>query len=526
VSVPSIVDFVTHPHYLGLALSTPQTALLKAIYGLDLTDEEGDLFRQCTGRESYKPGHAFGEVTVIAGRRAGKDSRIACPIALYEAVFGGYEQQLHKGERGLIPLIAQDERSTRVAFTYIRDYLITSPALRTLLAEEFRYELRLVNHLAIIAFACTAKSLRGYSIPAAVMDEVAFFRSESGATVDYEVQRSIRPAGVSFEQQRLIKISTPHVKGGVIWDDYASYFGQDNPDCLVWQASTALMNPSIKGERLAKAARVDQHHYAREYEALFSDASEGAIPSAWIDAAIVEGRAALAPVDGAHYLAAVDPSGGSFDEFALSVVHIDNGKFIQDLHRAWAASRFQKVDLSAICQEIADLIRPYGLARVVGDHYAGKWVEQEFRRVNVSYIPWTGTKSDAYKEMIPFFAQLRIEILDETVLIRQLRLLERRLRLGGKPPIIDHPKGGHDDRANALAVAVATLAKSMAPALDIGHYARPGWERGEATTTEIDAASQRMWDELFGRPAAGNFWGRRGETDDRDRPGRHIWGLW
>jgi len=54
-----------------------------------------DLWREWTGRDAYRPGHRFGEVTVVAGARAGKDSRIAAPIACYEAVFGGHERRLH-----------------------------------------------------------------------------------------------------------------------------------------------------------------------------------------------------------------------------------------------------------------------------------------------------------------------------------------------------------------------------------------------------------------------------------------------
>jgi hypothetical protein len=41
---------------------------------------------------------------------------------------------------------------------------------------------------------------------------------------------------------------------------------------------------------------------------------------------------------------------------------------------------------------------------------------------------------------------------------RELRNLERRPRPGGKTQV-DHPRGGHDDHANALALAAATIIK-------------------------------------------------------------------
>jgi hypothetical protein len=67
-------------------------------------------------------------------------------------------------------------------------------------------------------------------------------------------------------------------------------------------------------------------------------------------------------------------------------------------------------------------------------------------------------KSLAYLETEPLFAQGRIELLDHPQLARELKLLERRPRAGGRT-LVDHPAGGHDDYANALALA-ATLAAS------------------------------------------------------------------
>jgi hypothetical protein len=66
-------------------------------------------------------------VTVIGGARVGKDSRIAAPVVCYEALLGGHERHLAKGERGVIALVAQDARATRVAFCYVKDYLTDTP---------------------------------------------------------------------------------------------------------------------------------------------------------------------------------------------------------------------------------------------------------------------------------------------------------------------------------------------------------------------------------------------------------------
>jgi hypothetical protein len=117
-------------------------------------------------------------VTVIAGARAGKDSRIAAPVVCYEALFGGHEHHLAKGERGVIALVARDARATRVAFAYVRDYLTGSGLLAGMVGEVLSSAITLTNGLTIECFPCTLRSLRGWTIPVGVLDELAFFRLE------------------------------------------------------------------------------------------------------------------------------------------------------------------------------------------------------------------------------------------------------------------------------------------------------------------------------------------------------------
>src|SRR5258708_5711351 len=123
---PTVVQFVTDQQLLGLSVSPAQETLLRAIYGLPMSEAQVELYRACTGRRT-PPAAGFSEATVIAGARAGKDSRIAAPIVCYEAVFGGHERHLSRGERGIIPLVAQDARAARIAYGYVRDYFTRSP---------------------------------------------------------------------------------------------------------------------------------------------------------------------------------------------------------------------------------------------------------------------------------------------------------------------------------------------------------------------------------------------------------------
>jgi pimeloyl-ACP methyl ester carboxylesterase len=493
---PTIVAFVEE--WLGLALSTAQRTLLKAIYGLLLTAEELDIFQACTGRSEYMPpSGGYRDTTIIAGARGGKDSRIACPIVVYEAVFGAWA--VTKGERPVIPLIAQNADSGRVAFEYCEAYLET-PALRAMLAgPPRRSEIELTNGVLIRIFPCSSKAVRGRSNPVAVMDEVAFFRIEGGAQADRRVERALRRGMLSFPSGRLIKISTPDLREGLIWDDLARYWGQIEAPLLVWKASTDLMNPALAAQVAAERAK-DPHGARVEYDAEFAADAGAFLPLDQIEAVVERGRYELPPRPGVRYIAAGDPAGGTAggDAFALAIVHVEGTgaetRIVQDVCRSWKGRRGEMLELRAVCAEIAAILRHYGVTRLTGDRYAGVWPSQAFRDVGALYVPSERDKSAAYTELEPWISTGRLELLDHDRQTRELSLLEKRLKPGGKKPTIDHPKGAHDDHANALALAVADLASSLHPA---------------ATVTESVVAKFGDAAVLHDPPPTGGFFGTR-----------------
>src|SRR5574337_170182 len=114
------------------------------------------------------------------------------------------------GERAVIPIVAQDQRATRIAFGYVKDYLLGSKLLASMVdGEPLNTEIRLKNRVTIFCFPCVQKSLRGWSCPVGVLDELAFFRLEGSADSDAEIQASLRRGMLGFPSPRLVKISTP-----------------------------------------------------------------------------------------------------------------------------------------------------------------------------------------------------------------------------------------------------------------------------------------------------------------------------
>jgi hypothetical protein len=454
----NLVDFVKDPGLLNLTISSAQEVLLRAIDGLPLVDDEQrQLWEDCTGRSvaDYQVGHRYPEVTVVCGARSGKDSRIAVPAVLYEAVFGGHDKHLNRGERGIVPLVAQDLRASRVAFGYARDYLLNSPDLKPLVSDVKANEISLSNGLTIACFPCTAKSLRGWSTPAGCLDELAFFDVES-ADADVEVQMSILRGGVNFPSPRIFKISTPFAKAGLLYNDFQQSFGKADLHRLVWRASTWVMNPSIKAERFARYATDDPTRYAREFEAIWQDALSVLLPAAWVDQAVVEGLYELAPEGGHTYVATCDASGGGADSFTFCVAHRVGDLIVQDVIKGWSRTGGQAPNLEGVVGEITDIAKRYGCRSITGDRYSAGWVRQAFERAGLTYVEAPVDRSRAYLEAEPLFAQGRICILDHPKQTRELKVLEKRPRAGGSY-FVDAPRGQHEDHANALALAAAVL---------------------------------------------------------------------
>src|SRR5207247_5634059 len=138
----------------------------------------------------------------------------------------------------------------RIAFGYVKDYFAGSAVLSAQVEDVLILEVSLKNRVLVRCFPCTQRSLRGWSVPVGVMDELGFFRLEGQADSDAEIQASIRRGMLSFPAPKLVKISTPYMRSGVLYEDFKAAFGQEDPDRLVWRAPSVLMNPSLKDERL------------------------------------------------------------------------------------------------------------------------------------------------------------------------------------------------------------------------------------------------------------------------------------
>ena len=431
-------------------------SFLCALFGLPMEDYEArKIFKECTKRKTL-PSRQVSEAWMVVGRRGGK-SFISALVAVYLACFGDYSKYLQVGESGVIMLICPDRRQARVLMRYISALMNNVALLKPLIVKETLESIELNNRVIIEVHTASFRTIRGYSVIAAIIDEIAFLRSEDAANPDEEILSAVRPAMVSIPDSLLLCLSSPYAKRGALYDSYKRYFGRER-EILVWQASTRTMNPSVSEKIIEQAMQRDPESARAEYLAQFRSDIQAYVSREAIEQCTILGRIELPPIPGVRYSAFVDPSGGSSDSFTLAISHEENRRKILDCIREVRPP----FNPDKVVKDYAELLRSYWLREVTGDRYGGIWPESKFREYGIAYKISEKNKSDLYRDFLPLVNGQQIELLDNKRLSSQLTSLERRTGRGGRDTI-DHPFGLHDDVCNAVAgVLVGTAPLKIA----------------------------------------------------------------
>ena len=218
---------------------------------------------------------------------------------------------------------------------YISGLLRETPMLAPVIEEETAESIRLRNRICIEIHTASYRSTRGYTIVAALLDEVAIWESDgTSAGPDVEVINAIKPGMATIPGAMLLCASSPHARRGA----YRQHFGQNDDPVLVWQATTRAMNPRVPQAFMDAHMARDPARAQAEYGAQFRTDVETFISREVVDAAIVPGRHELPRIAGVKYVGFVDPSGGSSDSMTLAIAHVEGDA---------AGSRRAVVELSA-----------------------------------------------------------------------------------------------------------------------------------------------------------------------------------
>jgi hypothetical protein len=342
-----------------------------------------------------------------------------------------------------------------VILRYIRALLTGVPMLARMIEREAAEAFDLSNSITIEVGTASFRTIRGYTIVAALLDELAFFRTDDAADPDFEILDAIRPGMATIPGAMLLCASSPYARRGALWTAYRKHFGKDGDPVLVWQADTRTMNPTVPQRVIDEATERDPASAAAEYGARFRSDVESFVNREAVETCVSLGVRERQPMSAVSYSAFVDPSGGSGDSMTLAIGHQEDDVAVLDAIR----ERRPPFSPEDVVLEFAELLKTYRITEVQGDRYSGEWTRERFNHHGIRYELAEKPKSDLYRDFLPAINSRMVDLLDDARLFAQIVGLERRTARGGNDSI-DHAPGAHDDLANSVAGVVAALASS------------------------------------------------------------------
>lgn len=488
-------EAITEPSLLKKrfdGLSLPQQVLLKAFYGLPLSRSKIDpitgfseleywaafqgfaqydalgYLESVTGVPDYLP-QEYREGWGIIGRRGSKTDAFAATVVAYEAVLGGHESYLRQSQVGLCFLIAQDLRMARYSLKFVLGALESSPLLAKGIKQVTADRIDLKNNMTVACVPPTLKSVRGYANALGVLDEVGvWYQDAESANPDQEIYRALSPGQIQFPNPKLIGISTPWNKNGLLWKNYEAGTGgtklppaadrAEFNNVLVMHGTTALMaNPFVTPDYLRRERDKDLYAFQRECLAMFQDSISGFLPAALVEAAVDQNVYSRDPRATYTYVAVIDPAFRR-DAFALTIMHRDEfGRVVQDIALRFVPPVGGTLNPRTCLIEVAKVCQRFSLSVLYSDQYQ----LESLRELALEYglmimgVPFSAkSKAEMYGNLQQLFAQGQIRLLDHAETIKELKSLERTLTASSGIQI-QSPAGGFDDMCSTVCIAAA-----------------------------------------------------------------------
>jgi len=447
-----IITFATDPRFLGLSFEArpAQEVLLRVLYGLPLDRKQVKIYKKLTGnRKEFEPGQDKTEAVWVLGARSGK-SLLASIIALYEATRDKWQQYLSKGESGYIVVIATRQKQAEQIIQANCSRLIEgSPALRGVVKELYQTELTLTNNMKIISLPCNSTAGRGLPIACFVLDEVGHFYTE-GIKADQTIYDSLRPRMAQFPGAKVVLISTPAAKQGLLWNFFSEGFAV--PSRFTAQAETRVVNPEIPKKFVKAEYKRDVDYARREFGAEFAEKIESFFAYEVLQNSFTLSGTRPYKNEFAYSLG-IDQSGLSGrDRFALAISHKEGDRVLVDHIEAWETKNSDK-----ILVDVGKLTEAYRLNKVSIDRYAKGWVAQALNKLGLE-VEIRPSMSEIYTNLKSLMLAGRVRLPDNSDLKKALQNTQAFYGKNNALSIAhQRSAAGHADLADAVATSVWVL---------------------------------------------------------------------
>lgn len=442
----NIIEFATDPNFLGLSFKErpAQEVLLRTLYNLPLSWKQKKILKQIS--PGYRQNGEILESVWVLGARSGK-SLLASIIALFEATRQKWQEYLSKGESAYIVVVAtRQKQSEQIIGANCARLAEQSPGLSNLIEGIYSTELVLKNGMRIISLPCNSTAGRGLPICAFILDEVGHYQTE-GIKADELIYNSLRPRMAQFPSAKVILISTPSAKQGLLWQFYKEGF--DVPQRFTCQAPTRLINPVIPEEFINRERKRDPDYCRREFDGIFAERTQAFFSDELLDSCFTllsDSRYKSSY----SYACGVDQSGLSGrDRFAVAVSHKQGEKAIIDVVRAWDTKNIDDITVG-----MTELKTQYRFHRVLIDKYASGWVAASLKKLGLE-VEIRPALPQIYTNIKSLMLAGRVELPEGENLRKALKNTQSYYSKSNSLSIgHQRDSSGHGDLADAVATAI------------------------------------------------------------------------
>jgi hypothetical protein len=223
------------------------------------------------------------------------------------------------------------------------------------------------------------------------------------------------------------------------------------------QGSTLQFNRSLTEADIAGLRAADPTAAPSEWLGTFREDAAAYLDDELIEHATDYSRPLeLPPRPDVYYVGFTDAAGGvGQDAYTLAIGHKKGEQYFIDLVRGTTG----KFDPQAATLHFAAVCKEYNVRTVIGDSYTALWVSGAWHASGVKYERSELNKSQIYLEALPLFARHLVRMPNHPKLLKELRLLDLYNHRGGRQTV-DHPRGAHDDHANAVCGCLRALSNS------------------------------------------------------------------
>lgn len=487
----------------ALDLSPLQRGLARIVTGEPLAElrSHEDVVSGLGGAEAVEAidGVRPREVALVSGIRTGK-SLLVAGVAVHSALHADLSR-LGPGEIARFPIVSLTRDIAKVIYGHVVGRVLASPVLRHLVAKAptaTSVTLRRPSDGKLVEITTSAGaraggSLVGRWLVGLAMDEYARMIGDSSeGVVNWEesvraARERILPGGT------MLHTSAPHGPFGPAYTHVTEHHGKPTARLVVVYAPAWVLYPAYWTPERVEAAR-GTDAFTTDVEAKFATLEESLLGRELVEPAIRDDGEPEAPIDGHTYVAAIDPATRG-NAWTLIVMTRRGDARRVVLAREWIGSRAAPLSPKAVLEELASVVRPYGVTRLASDQWSADALNDLARDAGlyVDPIHWTERERyEAYGRLRNAF-ETKSLVLPRVPHIRE-DLVRVRRRVTRTGVTIDLPltsDGRHCDYAPALALATSRYIPDYAEPLTDREKARD--DRRARAKREFGGESRPRW---------------------------------